>query len=488
MACPYRGSPPPARRRAVEGDLRVTGQPLQLLQLNIEYGGTGVDFATVISVINTSGASVVALQEGCGRVPEVARALGWPFFDVRTQVVSRVPLLDPPVPSAGVVFVEVEPGRVVAIVNVHPASRAYGPFRLAKGEPLRRVLRRERRLRVGELQPSIDASTALMREGLPVILLGDFNAPSHLDWTEAAVGVLPQVTQPVSWPTSIAMSEAGFVDAYRAVHPDPVTHPGLTWPAARPFVEGYNPAADGQAPDRIDFMHVSPDITVTAIQIVGEQESPESEVSVSPWPTDHRGLLASLRLTPTVPPPVVSVSRRLVTVDDSVSVRCIADGVADVMVVPRAADVGASLMDLEHDERVWQLNAADAGVGVFDIVAVDAAHQELARTTLWVAEGGTKPEVTTDRSSYRAGETVGVRWSWAPGNRADWVAIYQRGAEPGAAKSLMTAVTDATVEGVRTFDETSHPQKWPLPAGEYSLHLLMDDLPQSLASADFDVR
>jgi len=465
----------------------VTRQPLHLLQLNIEYGGTGVDFAAVIAVINKSGASVVALQEGCGQVPEIAATLGWPFFDVRTQVVSQVPLLDPPVPTAGVVLVELELGRVIAIINVHPASRAYGPFRLAKGEPLRRVLRRERRLRVAQLRPSIDASTALMREGVPVVLLGDFNAPSHLDWTDDAAGVLPQVTQPVKWPTSVAMEQAGLVDVYRAMHPDPVTHPGLTWPAARPFVEGYNPAADGQTADRIDFMHVSPDIDVEAIRIVGERESPFSEMSVAPWPTDHRGLLASLLLTPAAPQPVVSVSRRLATVGDSVSVRCPTDGVAEVIAVPRAADPGQSLMKLGHDEGVWRLASSDIGTGVFDVVAVDAGDRELARTTLWVAEVGTEPEVTADRSSYRVADAVGVRWSWAPGNRADWVAIYQRGDTPGAAKPVMTAATGATVEGDTTFDETSHPRKWPLAPGEYTVHLLMDDLPTSMASADFIV-
>ncbi len=465
----------------------MTATPLHLLQLNIEYGGTGVDFSAVIAVINKSGASVVALQEGCGKVPEIAAQLGWPFFDVRTQVVSQLPLLDPPMPAAGVVLVEIEQGRVVALINVHPASRGYGPFRLAKGEPLRRVLRRERRLRVAELQPSLDAAKALMQEGVPVILLGDFNAPSHLDWTEAAVGVLPQVTQPVLWPTSAAMSEAGLVDAYRAVYPDPVTHPGLTWPAARPFVDGYNPAADGQTPDRIDFMHMSPDIEIHGIQIVGEQESEFSDVSVTPWPTDHRGLFASLRLTPTVPPPVVSVSQRLVVVGEAVTVRSVAASVAGVVVVPRAGEVGRALIELGHEDGVWLLDSPELGVGVFDVVAVDAARQELARTPVWVTPVGSTPEVTADRTSYQVGEPVCVRWSWAPGNRADWLAIYARGAEPGVAKPLMKGVTGATVEGAITFDAISHPRKWPLPGGQYTVHLLMDDLPKSLASTDFDV-
>ena len=98
------------------------------------------------------------------------------------------------------------------------------------------------------------------------MLLGDFNAPSHRDWTDATVGMRPHVTQPFDWPTSVATEQIGLVDAYRSVYPDPVTHPGLTWPADRPFVDGYNPAADGHPEDRIDLMYVSPDIAVSEIQ------------------------------------------------------------------------------------------------------------------------------------------------------------------------------------------------------------------------------
>jgi hypothetical protein len=291
----------------------------------------------------------------------------------------------------------------------------------------------------------------------------------------------------VLWPTSVATENAGLVDAYRAVYPDPVSHPGLTWPAARPYVEGYNPAADGQAADRIDFMHVSPDVTVESIQIVGEAQSPFSEVSVTPWPTDHRGLLASLQLTAAAPPPVVSVSRRLVAVGDAVTVRGLADGLAALVVAPRGGGADSALIESARDQRVWQLDSSALGVGVFDVVAVDVGRREIARTTLWVVAVGAKPKVRTDRSSYRVGEAVDVRWSEAPGNRADWVAIYQRDAAPGAAKPMMKGVTGATIEGAITFNEVSHRRRWPLPPGEYTVHLLMDDLPKSLASADFDV-
>jgi endonuclease/exonuclease/phosphatase family metal-dependent hydrolase len=472
---------------------------LRLLQLNIEYGGTGVDFDAVIEVIRSSGAPIAALQEGCGNMPRVAAALEWPYYDVRTQVVSTLPLLDPPAmvgaASDGVVFVEVEPGRVIAVVNVHPPSRGFGPFRVQR-EPERRVKRRERRIRLAALQPSLDAARSLMDAGIPVVLLGDFNAPSHRDWTEDTVGMRSHMTAAFAWPTSVASEGVGLVDAYRAVYPDPVSHPGLTWPAQRPFVEGYNPAADGHAEDRIDLMYVSPDVTVDAMQIVGEAESEYSDVPVTPWPTDHRGLLAELRFTAAAPPTLVSVSRRIVPLGDDVDVWAVAGGegdaadgpVASVVVVPHEADAGTVVFEVPLDGERGRLATEFIGAGRFDVVARDADRGEVARTGLWVMGPGDHPTVRTDRGRYHVGDPIGVRWAWTAGNRADWVAIYPRGSDVAKDRPLMNVVTGATVEGSGSFSEASHPRRWPLAAGEYTAHLLMDDLRVSLASTDFTVR
>lgn len=461
---------------------------LSLLQLNIEYGGTGVDFDAVVAAIEMADAEVLALQEGCGNVPRVAAALGWPYFDNRTQVVSKYPLLDPPSPTAGVVLVELERGRVLAIVNVHPASRRYGPFRLLKGDPPRRVRRIERRVRVADLQPSLDAAEMLMGQGIPVVLLGDFNAPSHRDWVDATVGMRPHLTRPFDWPTSMAAEQVGLVDAYRAVYPDPVTHPGLTWPAARPFVEGYNPAADGHPEDRIDLMYVSPDAAVTQIQIFGEESSASSDVSFSPWPTDHRGLIAALQVSPAEPPPVVSVARRLVPLGDDVDVRVLAEGLDSVVVVPAGADAATVLLDLPLGADGRRTLASEfVGAGRFDVVARDAERRELARTSVWVTGPGDVASVAVGQAEYRSGDPIDVEWQWAPGNRADWVAVYPRGADPATAKPLLATGTGATVDGQTTVDTVSHRRRFPLPAGAYTVHLLMDDLRVSLASADFDI-
>jgi hypothetical protein len=292
----------------------------------------------------------------------------------------------------------------------------------------------------------------------------------------------------VAWPTSLATEETGLVDAYRALYPDPVMRPGLTWPAERPFVEGYNPAADGDAADRIDLMYVSPDVSVDEVLIMGEVESEHSDISVSPWPTDHRGLLARLRVEPMAPPPLVTVSRRLVSVGDDVEVRVAGADAASVVVVPRDADASTVVFELpDHEVGRWNLATEFVDVGRFDVVARDAERAELARTSLWVAGPGDRPAIRTDRGRYASGEPIGVRWAWTPGNRADWVAVFARGASTSGDRPKLHLATGATIDGDATFGAASHPRRWPLGPGEYSVHLLMDDLRVSLASTDFTV-
>jgi hypothetical protein len=338
------------------------------------------------------------------------------------------------------------------------------------------------------MQPSLDAARQLMDDGIPVVLLGDYNAPSHRDWIDDTVGARPHLTQPFEWPTSVASEEVGLVDAYRSVFPDPVTHPGLTWPAERPFVEGYNPAADGHAEDRIDLMYVSPDITVETIRIVGEAESQYSDLSVSPWPTDHRGLLADLRV-PAVPcPTLVSASRRLVALGDDVDVRALGIGVDSVVVVPRDADACAVVFEIPMaDTERWSLATEFVGAGRFDVVARAVDRTELARTALWVAGPGDVASIVTSDNLYTVGQPINVHWSWAPGNRADWVGVYPADASVADRRPLMQFPTHASIEGSGAFSETSHRRSWPLKAGDYTVHLLMDDLRISLSSAHFTV-
>ena len=54
---------------------------------------------------------------------------------------------------------------------------------------------------------------------IPVIIGGDFNSPSHLDWDESTKEF--HYGKVVEWPVSKLMEQYGYSDSFREIHPDP---------------------------------------------------------------------------------------------------------------------------------------------------------------------------------------------------------------------------------------------------------------------------
>lgn len=152
-----------------------------------------------------------------------------------------------------------------------------------------------------------------MENGAIVIFGGDFNEPSHLDWTVATRDSADHHGVVIEWPNTLSLSKAGFRDAYREVHPDPLTHPGYTYPsdnsALPPEKITWAPLSDER--DRIDyiFFHPGNSSEMEAVEasvfgprgsiVRGERINECSADSfIQPagvWPTDHKGVLVRLR-------------------------------------------------------------------------------------------------------------------------------------------------------------------------------------------------
>lgn len=69
-------------------------------------------------------------------------------------------------------------------------------------------------------------------DSIPIIMTGDFNDHSHLDWTEATKDLYNHGGAVVHWTASKVMEENGFKDSFREMHPDPsksVEELGPTW-------------------------------------------------------------------------------------------------------------------------------------------------------------------------------------------------------------------------------------------------------------------
>jgi hypothetical protein len=466
---------------------------LKVMEFNIEYGGELVDFSAVLDAIVAGGASVVAIEEACGNMEKIARDLGWPYFDQRSQVVSKHPLLAPEEAGGLSTFLEIEPGRVVAIVNVHLPDERYGPFEIGgEGADAQHVLAIEEAERVPAIEEALRVATELENAAVPVFVAGDFNAPSHLDYTDATVGAREHVKFPVEWPVSKLVEQAGFVDSFRATHPDPVAEPGITWPAFRPRVDGYNPGPDGAVSDRIDFIYAGGPATALASEIVGEDGADGVDVAVSPWPTDHRAIVSTFEVTPAPVPTLLSAFPRVVSLGGTVQVayrieEADADDAALELLLSPAPTTGVDRAEIEHGTRGGSVGFDTTGwqPGRYDV----ALHRRerssvIARTTFWVRPRDGAAEIVTG-TAYRSGEPIVVEWRNAPGNRADWVGVYERGDDPRAVPSRMWRHTRSAVDGSLTFDDRA--RGFPLDAGDYTIRLLEDDGFDTLASAEFTV-
>jgi endonuclease/exonuclease/phosphatase family metal-dependent hydrolase len=454
---------------------------VRVMQFNIEYGGTVVDFSSVPKAIEAANADVVALQEAYGNTCRVAHALEWSYCDPRTQVISKFPLLTPSDPSGAEVLVLPEQGRAFGVVNLHLPSAPYGPNQAAKGLNADQLIAGEKG-RLKAMEPVLDAADRVQSQGVPVVILGDFNSPSHRDWTAETAGTRDHVI-PVEWPVTSEVEEAGYVDAYRSLFPDPVSDPGLTWPAARPKSGSYNPGLTGRPSDRIDMTFVSPDIAVEDAKIVGESSSDMTDIAVDPWPTDHRAVVTQMEIPLGDPGPYVSASTRVI--DQGLNVEVFANATDPFSVEIDSDSSNPTPIDLEGGVAVVDTGDLALGENVLTATADDGA--EVARGSFWVREPGAEPTLSTSQRSYREGEPVKVSWADAPGNKWDWIGVYKRGADPNVAWYKDWLYTGATIAGEDSIDADASGGPWPLPPGEYDLVLLADDSYSELARAPFTV-
>jgi hypothetical protein len=476
---------------------------LRVMTFNIEDGGTGVDFASIPKAIRAAHADVVGINEGYGNIPRLAKALGW-NYDIRTQVISRFPLLTPPgsdsfalqpgarTTDGRATFVEVRPGRVAAIINVHLPAAPYSPFKVQKGAPAKQILSLERHVRVSALKRPLRTARSLIAEHIPVFLQGDFNSPSDLDWTKATVGLRDQVHYPLQWPAAAAVEASGLVDSYRAVHPSPVKTPGLTWPASRPHVDGYNPGPAGDAADRIDLLFSGGPARATRSSIVGEGGNPYTDIVVSPWPTDHRAVVSQFEVRPAPAPNLVSARSRLVERGGTLAVDYVAaKGTAHSVVVTASHDAGNPMLTepaTNPAHGTVRFDTASLRPGEYQAILRHRHGVAIARMAFWVEAPNAVPEISTGRASYRRGDPIAVSWNDAPGERNDWLGVFRRGGVPGVASYLGWTYIGAQIAGETTLDSKISGVGWPLPAGKYTVYLMKDDGYGVLGHADFSVR
>lgn len=135
----------------------------------------------------------------------------------------------------------------------------------------------------------------LLDAQIPVLVGGDWNSSSHLDWTKETAKAFPHRRE-LALPIGRLMKSAGFADAYRFIHPDPVSHPGNTWtPRGEKREDGkLDPG------ERIDRLYLKNAMGRPGLLVVGAKVLPEHlEDARGPkpevvFPSDHAAVLIEL--------------------------------------------------------------------------------------------------------------------------------------------------------------------------------------------------
>ncbi|MFD9006602.1 HAD-IA family hydrolase [Streptomyces sp. NPDC059582] len=261
---------------------------LCVMSWNLWLGGSLVDDhrAKQLKTVLESGADVVGLQETGGRAAqELADALGWYHHRAGENlgIISRHPITarhgDPDVGFYGAagVRIELDAGRQVDVWTAHLHYTPYGPYEsVFDGLPEAELIAHEQ-VRLAQLRDALRRIDEAAADGVPVVLVGDFNCPSHLDRPD------------VAWPVTMAAQEAGLRDSYREAHPDPVADPGHTWSPVHPVHEDGSGRPEPQ--DRIDYVLHRGLRVLGSRTLVAGTPSPWPDVAGNDWPSDHAAVV-----------------------------------------------------------------------------------------------------------------------------------------------------------------------------------------------------
>ncbi len=252
----------------------------------------GVD--GIAEVIRAGNPDVVGLQEISDCAQPLSEKLGYQLVRQTDwkSMLTRLPV-ESVTPARHGMVVRLSNGQPLAVFNAHLHHTPYQPYQLLgipygdgafiKSES--EAQEQSRLARGADVQSLLDDMATV---DVPKVLTGDFNEPSHLDWTQRAADSGRHPLK-VEWPASKAFAEVGLKDSYRMVFPDEMTHPGDTW---TPHTRADDPKDHH---DRLDFvMFGGPGLQARDVKIIG----PDSDIVITPYPSDHRGVVAELTVTP----------------------------------------------------------------------------------------------------------------------------------------------------------------------------------------------
>ncbi len=281
----------------------IEASSVKVMSFNIYRGGEmrGQPLSQTALAIQNAKADIVGVQEL--RSPKgdngekLAQLLGWNHDkQQKTSIITRYEIIER---VSGGIKVNVSSGRQAYVFNVHFPSHPYQPYQLLNIRPKwhkhwdtpfikteAEAIAAAKEARGKELSKLLEQIGSLSDKDTPIFIVGDFNEPSHLDWTEEAAKSGRHPIK-VEYPTSLTLGKAGFADAFRTIYPNALENPGYTW---TPIMKADDPETHH---DRIDFVYYKGNgLKLIDVKIVGENKE-KADIVISPYPSDHRAVVAA---------------------------------------------------------------------------------------------------------------------------------------------------------------------------------------------------
>lgn len=224
---------------------------LKLLTWNIWQGGKRfgkeVGLNRVINIIKDAKPDVVTLIETYGSGEEIADALGYHYYLISSNlsIMSRFPIKKTIKAfksfNFGGVVLQVDQDKEVVILDtwLHYLPDYHG--NIIKGKiTSKELVKEESDTRLKEINQILKEINSILdnADNTPIIMAGDFNTNSHLDWTDATKDA--HLGYVVEWPVTKVMEKYGFTDSFRELNPNPLTDPGYSaWPYSRRYGQRY---------------------------------------------------------------------------------------------------------------------------------------------------------------------------------------------------------------------------------------------------------
>jgi len=270
-------------------------QHLKVLTWNIWHGGhrygKEVGLQRVIETIKATNADVIGLIETYGSGEIIADSLGYYFYLISSNlsIMSRYPITETITAfkpfNFGGAKVRVSPSKVLVFFDtwLHYLPN-YSEGIIKENKSPKELIEEEAATRHGEIKAILREISPYLKksENTPVIMVGDFNMGSHLDWTNETKDI--HYGKIVEWPESKEMARAGFKDSYRELHINPLLDPGFTWtPRASTSSDKYG------LRDRIDYIYYKGDI-------LNPIESKVIDYHPIMFPSDHAAVLTVFQI------------------------------------------------------------------------------------------------------------------------------------------------------------------------------------------------